>query len=446
VIPTTTTKIITSIRKEDYTCKNFFFRATREEEDQNAIADADDEDDDDDTTTTTTSTAFSDDPRVFQRKQRQEVFNKMKSQQQQRERIQKIRLGEQASQAMDLPKQPLITTIAGGTSTIFAMARRIAATTTTTPSVIPPETTTIHKDSQPDPLVRQPQPRPPPRWNSHQYAASIWKNARHKYNKPAMWKHALRTFDRMLNDDASPKPQNIHYEGALAACAKLGNSQRALQIYQSIVLHNNNKKNRDPQETMQATATTVNPKTQKYGKPLDTSTTVTTSNNNNNNYGRASSIYVTENMIHSLIRACVRDAKRQSNREPLDQATAIVQSMSSLHQIGRSATHVNPLAAAYLDLGYVDTAEELLRSLPDRIGGPEAENPSQNGNFVGFFNVHDVTAKDKGSYALLVEASVSRGNYGDAVDALMDMTEKSGLYAESRHLSTWHERSSNKSR
>jgi hypothetical protein len=394
------------------------------------------------------TTPFSDDPRAFQRKQRQEIFNKMKNQQQQqRERIQKVRLGEQASKSMDLPKQPLITTIAGGTSAIFAMARRMATATTTTTitkTTIPSETT---NDSKLDTSHRKQVQlqRPPPRWNSQQYAASIWKNARQKYNKPAMWKHALRTFDRMQlqlqpgdPSTTTPKPQTIHYEGALAACAKLGDSKRALQIYQTILAAQNNinnPMNPDPKESRKRSSTTTS-----------ASMGMNNSNSNSNSNNSPASVHVTENMIHSVIRACVRDAKRQSTREPLDHAIAIVQSMTDLHQIDVTATHVNPLAAAYLDLGYVDTAETLLRTLPDRIGGPEAENPTPDGNFAGFFNVHDVTAKDKGSYALLVEAAISRGNYGDAVDALINMTEKSGLYAESRHLSIWHERSSSKSR
>ena len=44
----------------------------------------------------------------------------------QKETVQKMRQGVAASKAMDLPAQPLVKTIPGGTSVLFAMARSMA--------------------------------------------------------------------------------------------------------------------------------------------------------------------------------------------------------------------------------------------------------------------------------------------------------------------------------
>ena len=62
------------------------------------------------------------------------------------------------------------------------------------------------------------------------YARTIWRHARKK-KRPAMWRYAVRTFDRM----PAALKTNVHYEGVLAACAKLGWSERARQVYETVV-------------------------------------------------------------------------------------------------------------------------------------------------------------------------------------------------------------------
>jgi hypothetical protein len=53
-------------------------------------------------------------------------------------------------------------------------------------------------------------------------------------------------------------------------------------------------------------------------------------------------------------------------------------------------------------------------------------------------NVHEVKAKDRGSYALLVQGAVMEQDWDGAVRELQKMTEV-GLYPNSRNLNSWAE-------
>ena len=53
------------------------------------------------------------------------------------------------------------------------------------------------------------------------FAKTIWRNVR-KRNKPSLWRHALRTYDRMTQLEDDPNHFNIrrantHHEGAMLA-------------------------------------------------------------------------------------------------------------------------------------------------------------------------------------------------------------------------------------
>ena len=86
-----------------------------------------------------------------------------------------------------------------------------------------------------------------------------------------------------------------------------------------------------------------------------------------------------------------------------------------------------------------DAAELLKTHLTDRTSGPEGEDGDDP------FNINDVNAKDKASYALLVKGSVSTGDWAGAVEALRDMTE-AGSYPSPRNLNAWTEVSERKTR
>ena len=279
-----------------------------------------------------------------------------------------------------------------------------------------------------------------PMMNSQGYAGTIWRNVR-KANKPSLWRHALRTYDRMGENPASkqdkePKQKsslamttrynentmnndsnnnnrlkvqrtNVHHEGALVACAKLGLWQKAMQIYRDV-------------EEQQERPTS-------YQK-----------------------VFVTDNMVLSLIRSCVVASRApgaskktaEERRLPLDACLEVLLEMEDKHGLPLVARHLNPLAAAYQKIpgfGVQEAARLLTTHLSDRTSGPEEEDGDDP------FNVNDVRAKDKGSYSLLVKGAVSEGNWEGAVEALKTMTD-SGLYPKARNLNGWTEVSERKTK
>ena len=373
------------------------------------------------------------DPRLFQKRIRQEQLNAVLQSRSkdiystQKQRIvpqqqpkrkeaatKKRRQGEAASAAMDLPNQPMVTTISGGTSTLFESIRN---------AVVPRwHPVTGVADVNPEFRIAS------PTMNSAGYAASIWRNARKR--QPAMWRYALRTFERMVEqqkEQQSNGPKldivNTHYEAALVAASKLGWSKRAIEIYDTI-----ESKQAKILERIQQLSSIGGSATNSAGSKSTAS---------NNALNTKISVRITENMVLSMIRACVREAMKYKKREPLDELMQkVVYTIHDKHSIPITSVHLNPIAAAYQTLGYTDDANNiLLGNLLDRIGGPEAEN---DGIDTGTFNVYDVQAKDKGSYSLLVQSAVQEQDYGQAVKALKTMTE-AGLYPTNRHLNKWTE-------
>jgi pentatricopeptide repeat protein len=335
-----------------------------------------------------------------------------------------------------------IRTIGGGSNMIFEMARQMLLWEETEESAAPPPTASFLKNlgtSGQTSSRKNAKARAPvlPRWrptrgvsdvnpsfrtqspmmNSQGYAGTIWRNVR-KANKPSLWRHALRTYDRMEQNAAtsvsgSAKPNelkvqrtNLHHEGALVACAKLGLWKKALQIY-----HDVEQEEQNPSS---------------YKK-----------------------VYITDNMVLSLIRACVRGSRDpeawekslEERREPLDACLEVLLTIEEKHGLPLVARHLNPVAAAFQKLGLLQEANNVLNAnLDDRSSGhPEEENGDDP------FNVNDVRAKDKGSYSLLVKGAVSEGNWAGAVDALRTMTEL-GLYPNSRNLNAWTEVSERKTK
>lgn len=320
-------------------------------------------------------------------------------------------------------EKPLVKTLGGGTSLMFEMARKMLV---------------WDVDNKDTNNSKQQQGGVLPRWHPHAgisdvnpafrtqspimnnqgYAGIIWRNVR-KRDKPSLWRYALRTYNRMkqLEHDSSTSPlkierTNVHHEGALLACDKLGLWQEALEIYHHV----------------EQTATT-------------NQTVVATTR-------RRKAVCVTDNMLLSLVSACVRGSKQmdkvstsiEERRAPLDAATQVLLDMPEKHGLPLVARHLNPLAAAYQSLGLHEYATNLLQdNLTDRTSGPEEENGDDP------LNVHDIHAKDKASYALMVNGAVSKGDWGDAVDALKDMTE-AGLYPNARHVNRWAEISERKTR
>ena len=274
------------------------------------------------------------------------------------------------------------------------------------------------------------------------FAKSIWRNAR-KRNKPSLWRYALRIYDRMTileNDPKYPTIQrsNIHHEGAMLACAKLGLWQRALELYHFVYqVEQESQSDFDSAQNGQV-ARNVTRSPSKSVAALRKSRIRRT-------------VQMSDCMISSLVQACVRASQQRLRnkgthlspdqeeqeaalrRIPLDTAYEVLTTVQETHNIPLVARHVNPLAAAYQSLGYISHATEILQTLlSNRTAGEEPEDGTD------IFNVYDLCAKDKGSYSLLVQGAVVTGDWGAAVDALSDMT-KAGLYPKQRHCNVWSE-------
>jgi hypothetical protein len=354
--------------------------------------------------------------------------------------------------------EDLMKTLAGGPALIFEMARR---------SIL-----FVQESAMGD---LRPQQRVLPRWHPHSgisdanpsfrtqspamnnqgFAKSIWRNVR-KRNKPTLWRNALRTYDRMAILEEDPinyikiQRSNIHHEGAMLACAKLGLWQRALEIYHYVY-----------QQEQEGQAL-FNQQEQEI-RPASSSSTISDRRVSSGSAKRKR-VYVTDNMVLSLVRACVRASRLRSRRKknplevptplsleqeereaalrriPLDTALEVLSTLQEDHNIPLVAYFVNPLASAYQSLGYVHEGREILQTmLSNRTAGEEPEDG------VDIFNVYDLCAKDKGSYSLLVQGAVVAGDWGSAVEALADMTN-AGLYPNRRHCNVWSEISERQTR
>lgn len=335
------------------------------------------------------------DPRVLKRKNGQQY----------REMKEELRKQKEASAAMDLPEIPLVQTLPGGENLLFEMVRQqrrwhptiTSNTATGSNDNGSPSSTTTTKNGNGASSDKPSQGG---------YAGTIWKNSR-KRHKPAMWKYALRTFDQMPDHLIT----NAHFEGALVACAKLGEWTKALEIYEKV--HAQEKKLR---------------RQSSLNRPRD-----------------ALASHVSESIVMSVLRACVRGSRKKDpdstelstgkdeRRKALDAAVELLAEIEERHEMIVGTRHVNPIAAAYDKLGLYGEAAYIVNTyLENRTKGPEPENgPDQ-------FNVNDIKAKDKGSYSLLVQGSVSEEDWGAAVAALRDMTD-AGLYPSKRHLNRWTE-------
>ncbi len=333
-----------------------------------------------------------------------------------------VRLGTSNNQQDEGPTRrgDLVKTLNGGTAMIFEMARRSFSSDPSSDSTFLPRWHPVRGISPYNPNFRT---QPPP-MDPQGYAGTIWKNAR-KSAQPAMWRYALRSYDRMMmpsNTTSSSTGRvertNIHYEGALVACSKLGEWEKALEIYNEV-----QRKEKKWLDRMSAESASQSRRSRRKYEPT---------------------VFITDTMIMSLMRACVRAARDKkhlsivSRREPLDVAVQAVKQLPD--RIPLVSRHLNPIAAVYQSLGlYQEAALLLSDNLTERSRGPEPENGEDQ------FNVHDVGAKDKASYALLVQGAVSVGNWTGAVEALQNMTG-AGLYPAERHLNAWTEVSERKTK
>ena len=316
-----------------------------------------------------------------------------------------------------------------------------------------------------------------------------------------MWKHTLRLYNKMAELERehvvpgvgytgtlspSTSDQNIdsnnigarrmvkikrntyHHQAALVAASKLGAWQEAVSIFRGV-------------ESM-------------------VSNTTTSSAEEDDSLRKVTS-RVTDNMILSVISACVKGSKvkrtlsvapateRESNttntspsrpmirlltiderRKPLDTAKSIILTMEPKHDIPLVSRHINPLASAYNNLGLRAEASKLINDhLNDRSPPPppakvirknnqywkakkqDAQDPGfelafsddeleddEDGYEQQQLNIHQLKSKDRASYSLLVQSKASEGDWVGAVQELQRMND-AGLQPNSRNLNSWNE-------
>ena len=320
------------------------------------------------------------------------------------------------------------TTLSGGSSLIFDMARRMMVW----------QEINVYTDSSESTARKQPQqqqqsanvkPRILPRWHPHGgvsdinpsfrlsspvmnnrgYAGVLRRNSR-KRNKPSLWRYALRTYDKMrtleeqeqtasnTNKKISIQRSTIHHTSALVACSKLGQWKEALRIYNEVLSQHQTTK---------------------------------------------TSVEITEHMIHAIIRSCVRAAKLQFKQksphchDPLDAARTILSSMTEKHNILVTSVHVNPLAAAYVYIQMPEQANDLIdKYLHHPVGN--ADQYDDVNDALGTFHVEDIQARDSGTYNIQISHAISQSDWDAALEQLYNMNQV-GLHPSKKQLNSWSE-------
>ncbi len=354
---------------------------------------------------------------------------------------------DQNSSDNTVPKQ---TTLSGGTPLIFDMARRMLvwddelyqglndaslsseASSSTAPTqaaaanaaavaALPrwrPKSITQQSISNANPSFRTSSPI----MTNAGYASILKRNSRKK-NKPSMWRHCLRVYDRMgeiekegRKVDKRGKKIKVkrtisHHESALVACSKLGLFERALSIYHrvekaSLALDAAGASNADSgtlrskkiriTDNMVLSVIKASVKASRIKKTttnppsyLDASNDVELSNvledsvKTNATDGNATMYdenadYVPQMQAIASARNTLRLLTIQERRKPLDFARDIVLSMDEKHDIPLVSRHVNPLASAYLHLGLRSEAANLINTLNDRRPPPLDPYPKKS--------------------------------------------------------------------
>lgn len=277
----------------------------------------------------------------------------------------------------------------------------------------------------------------------------IRRNSR-KRNKQSLWRHAFRTYNKMKSteqqqademnaDNGNGKISSkilitrhiIHFEAGLVSCAKLGLWREGLSILNEVV---------DIMERQKNDATLMNSSSYNgvggavsYVQTTDLAIVKR----------RIPKIVVTDNMILSIVSACVRGSKVNQDdddqdwnrREPLDAARDILLSMEEKYGIPLVSRHVNKLAAAYHRLGLYREGSSLIT---DNLADRKTQAQDKEEELAASFNLNDVKAKDAASYNILIQGAIQGGDWASAIGSLRHMTEK-GLYPESRSLNCWSE-------
>jgi len=271
-----------------------------------------------------------------------------------------------------------------------------------------------------------------PLMNNRGYAGVIRRNSR-KRGKISLWRHAIRVYDKMrtLEEEGGGELRirrgTEHHEAALVAYAKLGLWRDSLRIYTELA-------NLDVDNTNSISYVAPDDSSDSRSKYFNRPEIISED---------GSKEKVTDNMILSIISACVRGSKSKKydspkeRRAPLDAAKDIVFAMEKRHDIVLASRHVNSLAAAYQKRGLsIESSNLLQRTLAQRTKPTLKNDDTQGYSSAGAIN--EVSAKDGASYNILIQGAVSEGDWSSAIDSLRSMTE-TGHYPSNGNLNSWTE-------
>jgi len=331
-----------------------------------------------------------------------------------------------------------------------------------------------------------------PIMNNRGYEKTIMRNAR-KNNKPSLWRHGYRTYvkmrdvellqqmqalqqkKKMTTSTLKIKRENTHFQGALIACAKLGLWREAIFIYQEML---DIQLDIQIEQNSNQLVTNISP-------PVDSSTSASVSASASASTATPKRrtrkpIIIDQYMILSIIRACIRGMKYrvqhgeniEQRREPLDAAQEILRNMQEKHSLPPSTMQVNALASAYQ---YVGLYEEAMQLVFDYLEEPPslfekarqlqlARNKQWNTaadflterNLVAFTGagekgdtkedaVDAIEYFDQASYGIVIQNSLTQGDWSCAIQNLKTMTE-AGYYPKSKSLNTWTETATKRER
>eukprot|EP00978_Attheya_sp_CCMP212_P021175 scaffold61560_cov41-Attheya_sp.AAC.2 len=304
---------------------------------------------------------------------------------------------------------PLQKTLTGGPSLIFEMARRMlvwdednmndSSTSQQQQQPAKKRTRTVLPRWHPHSGISDVNPSfrsSPPVMNNAGYAGVIRRNSR-KRGKPGMWRHSLRMYQTMrtselqLAENATTtqsrrrliiQRSNIHFEGALVSCSKLGLWKKAMFIYHE-----------------------VEERAVRNGDLEDGRAEVRQQRSRGKFY-----VAVTDTMVQSLVSACAK-ASRRKRRYTGD-------------------TRDGPLFTIDERREPLDTVRQVLFEMEG--------SPDKDDDIAGSVNVNTLYSKDRASYSILVQGAVADEDWTAAIDSLRTMTESS-LYPKGRNLNAWTE-------
>ncbi|KAL9183837.1 hypothetical protein ACHAXT_004693 [Thalassiosira profunda] len=284
------------------------------------------------------------------------------------------------------------------------------------------------------------------------YAGILRRNSR-KRSKPSMWRHALRVYSKMgeLEKEArevdAPAPgesegsnnkgsqipgvgnylasienagsttssagrrtkirrSTAHHEAALVAASKLGMWEEALLIFNRVeksALPNSTARRRRGRVTDNMILSIVSAcvkgsKVKRSASPAPSDIDAGSESSNAAVTGNVTEASDTMIVPPPPSRPLLRELTVEERRKPLDMARDIILSMETKHDIPLMARHINPLASAYNRLGLRSEAAALINDqLEDRSPPPptkrskaskqnekrEAELTSENPGFEG---------------------------------------------------------------